>query len=70
MFPWPESGESLVKWKPARLMKQLERVKELEKQVKREREALEDELDRFEALQADADDAMRAHLINGQEESE
>ena len=59
-----------MKWKLARLMKQLERVKELEKQVKREREALEDELDRFEALQADADDAMRAHLINGQEESE
>lgn len=55
----------LIRVQVARLMEQLERVKELEARVKREREELQDELDRAEALQADADDAMRAHLMDG-----
>jgi hypothetical protein len=47
-------------------MEQLERVKEREVWIKLEYEELQDKLDRFEALQADADDAMRAHLMNGE----
>ena len=56
-----------IKLQIARLVEELKRVKELEKQVKYEREVLENELDRFEALQADANDAMRAHLMNGED---